>query len=737
MTTTTGALGFLAQLGAAPAEPESGQANPAPASTDALLSQPGAAGAAATAPLPTEAGAALAARLRAAGHRILTSDGRLFTSESSRLTDALRSEIKTEKASLLLLAEPWTPTPEAMVKPAPTTATTLAQFLGNEMPRLQSDWCAQEPPTLDGIDEIILNVETNGLDWAHGDLPIGITVGTLDQKLVRFLPFGFRDGNLDKSTVLRWAQRALRGKRITNANTRFDVHMMREFGVDLEEQGCTVSDVQHYAALLDDHRKKFGIDVLAKDMLGGITVPRVDERQMTYYTAAEVAARAEYQVKLVAQLRDVMWPQLDAQDLQRVRQLEDEVIFPVVEMEKNGSLIDLELLEQYQAESLTLYQQLMREIADEVGFQFEHTGAGWQRLFEHLHLPPTDSHAENIIGAIDHPTVKKAHFADQVASLNSKTFAAYRKQIGSDGILRYDIHQLRGDDGGTVSGRFSIGYVQQVPNQDNHFATFGDRWFPRRLFKPATGQYLEGDANQIEYRLLAHLAENPQILKAYQDDPTISYHKMTWGMMKQYKPDMLYTNQKSFNFAKQYGAKSIKLAVMLGFITEAEGNWIRENKAWNDPRLKTIHEIESAYTRMMPEGDFLLEKAAHLAKPACDKYCKTNDEMHRRFKHRGYVKTLLGRRSRFPNGFKNYIGLNRVLQGTGADIMKMKTVLLHKMRKVTGLLLRLTVHDAVGGDAQTPETLSLVSDLLNEQAMDLKVKILWSVQTGANWAECK
>src|SRR5258708_29976297 len=140
---------------------------------------------------------------------------------------------------------------------------------------------------------------------------------------------------------------------------------------------------------------------------------------------------------------------------------------------------------------------------------------------------------------------------------------------------------------------------------------------------------------------------------------------------------------------------------------------------------------------MVPEGDALLDRAAHLAKPACDEFCKRGDMLHRQLPHRGYVKTYEGRRSRFPTGYKPYIGLNRVLQGTGADIMKRKLAALHRERKHTGLLLRLTIHDAAGGDARMRETKARVSEVLNAQVYQLKVPILWSVNTGANWAACK
>ncbi len=723
----------------------------------------------------------LASALRARGHYLLNSRERLFVTLSGALTSEDRTAIQAHKPALLLLAAkcpaPAAERPNAQREPefrpsvaevglrpagpsaldfavsspdrfiappgdavliSPAPGQTLAQFLNDAPARPDVNFVPDEPPDLTGIDEIVLNFATDGLEWTKDARPVGITVSTLDGTLTRFLPFRFaHGGNLDEAVVKRWAREQLRGKKITNSKTKFDVHMAREWGIDLEEQGCTFSDIQHTAALLDDHRKRFAIDVLAKDYFPNEQfAARVDESRHHEHHASEVAARELVTARLVGRLRDAMYPELVVQELMDVQHLEDDVIPAVVEMEKNGSPIDEALLEQYGRECTQTHDALMWEITKECGFAFEHTATGWKRLIESLHLPIPNSFSEGVLNEVDHPLIRKGQRAAQYASLNSKIFKAYPEHI-VDGILRYNINQLASDDGGTVSGRFSIGVVQQVPNEDNHHAAFGDELFPRRLFIPGTGDYLEGDAAQIEFRLLVHYSQNAKMLQAYADDTWMSFHKKMQEMLVTYKPDMLYAHTKNYNFASQYGAKSIKLAVMMGFITDREGDEIRAAKRWDDPRLKTIKEIETAYKRAHPEAGELLDRASHLAKSKCDDFCKRGDALHRQFPHRGYVKTLLGRRSRFPTNYKTYIGLNRVLQGTGADIMKRKLTELHRDRKQTGFVMRITNHDAVLGDATTPETLEKVSTLLNTQSYSLKVPILWKCGVGKTWAECK
>jgi hypothetical protein len=81
--------------------------------------------------------------------------------------------------------------------------------------------------------------------------------------------------------------------------------MLREWGVDLEALGCEVSDVSHYAALLDDHRQSFSLESISQDYLGiGKIGKDLDKTRMASYHAGEVAAYACQDVELVAQLKE-------------------------------------------------------------------------------------------------------------------------------------------------------------------------------------------------------------------------------------------------------------------------------------------------------------------------------------------------------------------------------------------------------------------------------------------------
>lgn len=631
------------------------------------------------------------------------------------------------------------------------------------------DWLPDTPPCLDGIHEVYLNFETTGLRWFDGDRPIACSIFAGDKSY--YLSWGHNGGNLDESTVKRWAQRELRNKRITNVNTRFDIHMGRVWGIDLEAQGNEVSDVSHYAALLDDSRRRFRVDELIQDYLDEIPMTRIDESQMAQYHASEAAPRSKYGVKAIKRLKDAMWPQLTAENLHGVRALEDKVIYTVCEMEKNGSPIDQELLERWVKESKIQLDRVLMTIAKELGWICNPRSPGdMSKAFRQLNLKidhtssGRDSFTDYVLDAVEHPIIKLIRKARKLSNLRSKFLVGTQTAIGSDGILRYALHQLRAakDDNadageaGTVTGRFSsseiapgvgcniqqrmkgarqriaFGYDENDTSHDNEI------FLVRKLHVASAGMHLlTSDLDQAQYRIFASYANNPEIIEAYRRDVHTSFHKLMHAKISPFA-DLSYRQQKDLNFAVLFGAGLTKMGLMLGHISAAEFEEIRATRNFNHPKLARTKEVKRIYDREVPEVSDLLAEASHLAKPRCDSSCKRGDDLHKRLSHRGYVKTVLGRRSRFPEGHRLHKAFNSVDQGTEADVMKTKLVELHERRHETGLILRITNHDEVVGDIADLRSAQKVHDILSVQSFpQLRVPLTWSTEIGPDWASGK
>ena len=627
----------------------------------------------------------------------------------------------------------------------------------------KSGWKPKPLPSLANVKEVELDFETNGLRWYDGARPGGF--GLCIDGETQYVPFAHRGdpNNLDEGQVKEWCRRELPGKRITNLSTKFEVHMSREWGVDLEALGCSVSDVGHSAALLDDHRKQFSLASIVADYLEDeekVTVVNgveLDASRMMEYPASMVAVRAEGDVRQVWKLKNLFKPMLEKEDLMRVHKLEDEVIFATCEMEKNASPLDMEKLHIWKK---AIEQNILRRaynIHRETGYRINpDSPADWVKLFQHLKIPVTQfteggrpSFTDEVLSRIPHPIVQDARMMGKMKDLLSKFIdkAIKSPSVIKDGLFRYGLHQLRAQkadykagEAGTVSGRFSSteiyegdgGNIQQILAVEKQIDKYGIDFIIRELFIAGTpgAEYLAADAQQIEYRIFADKAANPKVLKAYKDNPGLSFHEFIWELLLPMKPDLLYKPLKNLNFAKIYGAGPAKIALMMGYITQAEFDELqRESKGRGVPRshpkLARVKAVLDVYDRELPEVQPLMNFATRLAE------------------ERGYVKTILGRRMRFPEKVagegrqRTHKALNGVIQGSAADLMKIKMVEMHKERKFLGFVPRITNHDELTGDAvHGPETKKRVEELLNTQSVELKVPILWDVETGIHWGAC-
>lgn len=672
--------------------------------------------------------------------------------------------------------------------------------LSERMSASVKDWKVPELPCLDGMDEVVLDFETNGLKWWDEDRIIGAGLRTPDG-VTRYLPIRHKVGqNIPPEQFFRWARTELRDKRIVNIRTKFDLHMSRADGVDLEAQGCTFGDVAHYAALLDDHRRLFNQADLAEAYgVGGKVVAahgfELDPAHFEDYPAGLVAARAEGDVETVFQLQQAMWPLLTAQSLHRVRVLEDSVIPAVVEMEHNGSPINVELLNEWCDKTAREVDDALWEIRKATGCDLATPNKRDDiiRILGALRLEvPLDAEtdkptiADDALAAFDHPVIWTLRRAMAIASLRSKFLLKYQASVARDGILRYELHQLPYQDdsegrGGAVSGRFSsaamsyydiggklcseganIQQVYGVKSQNNPKRSFNPTkdYIVKKLFRPAlpTSAWFEADMMQVEYRRFVHYSGSEQLLQSYADDPLTDYHVLVHGMiLKHTGKDFERTHVKNLNFASLYGAGLLKIALMVGEINERvflELSAVQRTrggykKVQADPRIAKTRSLHETYHGMFPEVKVLLGQAAHLAMPRCRDYeqsvgtfggktCNKADNWHmKKLPHRGYVETILGRRARFNDGDRFYSALNRVIQGTAADDNKTAMIDVHKERHRLGFIPRMTVHDAIGGDLLDPSTLPEMARFLNMPRLNSKVPIMWSSGCGPTWADAK
>lgn len=557
---------------------------------------------------------------------------------------------------------------------------------------------------------ISVDTETTGL-LRFSDNPVGISV--CDGVNSWYIPFGHKTGlNFDKSRVVEWCKYAFNDREILLFNAKFDIRMLRKIGVDLEELNCTVRDVQHAAIVVDPDIRDYSLNNLAQRYLNESKL-EIDVKNIQDYSSEYVAPYAKKDAELTFALEATLDDEIDRLGLRAVLDLEDSIIFAVLHMEENGARINEDLLLQWSKDCQSRYVRNVLRIYDLVGFRVEPTKpTDLVKLFTHLQIPyelteaghPSFSKA-NMKSALTLEPVQLAFDAKNLFSMQSKFLSKYL-ECCRDGHIYYSLNQLRADEYGAITGRFSSSgggrhfkgiNIQQVFKSSNMEEAV--RSFQiRQLFIPDDGYvWCSSDAKQIEFRIFAHYANSVRLLDSYREDPEIDFHTVVSLMIGQPRD-----KTKRINFGTLYGMGIAKLARELG-MSEYSARKLFEQ-----------------YHEKFPEAKRLLRQASDTAEK------------------RGYVKTLLGRRRNYGEGSKTHSALNAVIQGTAADVMKIKIRDVYSQRKAIGLgKIRFTVHDELNCDIPDPQIATRLKEVLESPVLGLRVPILWDVKTGKNWGECK
>ncbi len=239
----------------------------------------------------------------------------------------------------------------------------------------------------------------------------------------------------------------------------------------------------------------------------------------------------------------------------------------------------------------------------------------------------------------------------------------------------------------------------------------------RRMFIPKDGcVFVDADYSQIELRILAHIADDVAMQRAFCADADI--HTATAAQVFGVSEDEVTADMrraaKAVNFGIVYGIGEFSLAADIGTSVYKARDYI-ENYLSN-------------YTGVRKYMKDIVERA----------------------KKDGYVTTLLGRRREIPEiAAKNYnlrsfgerVALNAPIQGTAADIIKIAMVSVYKRLKTEGLRARLIlqVHDELIVEAPKDEAERVVKILTEEMvnAYSLSVPLIADAAVGENWYEAK
>lgn len=654
----------------------------------------------------------------------------------------------------------------------------------------ESDWIPEMAPDLEAGKPIALDFEykTDGRDDPTKTKPFSFSIYAPHLKRGYYLPWAHRGGgNLDEAAVRRWAIENLRDRDVYGLNVKAELHALYNWGLDPEALGIRPHDVAFPPTLLKEDRVSgFSLRALAEEYLpaGERKVePVVPPQYFSLAHAGFIAERGISDSYLAWRIHETTRSQIEAEELVRVNDLEDSIILPVVDMERNGARLDRQKVLRWIDEIERKVDLDARSLGAKVGLtsfnpdspehleRLLYTLGKVQRpkFFDEKKKAWVDSWAAEAIEPLakQFPEWDLALNIREHKSLLSKYLYKYSAAMDENDTIRYTLHQLRGqsdpDDPrakGTATGRFSCGggefniNIQQVMKAESQLETRTLNYIIRELFVPEPG-YVMGasDASQIEFRLFSHAAGKLGYMKtvlAYQQDPHVDFHLMVTKLMN---PTMiclagfcgkkscdvcrelkaLRKHMKHNNFGVLYGMGREKLARRLDLPCTCPWDW--HEKRWDEYKGREVR-VRNFWENKFHEPLCLARKANNIMDAYFREFPEAkacSDSAQKIAKERQFVKTLMGRRRRFPDGWGLHKAFNSWDQGSAADYFKIKLRVLWEARKRFGMKLRMPVHDEFVYDV--PQEQPPLQELLDRQELPLLVPLLWDTGYGKNWRE--
>ena len=608
--------------------------------------------------------------------------------------------------------------------------------------KAQTEWVPpQDFPDLSKHDEIAIDLETKDPDLIkmgsgsiskNGDIT-GIAVAAKDWS--GYYPIAHEGGgNMDRKKVLKWFQGVLNtpATKIFH-NAMYDVCWIKSIGLKINGK---IVDTMIAAAIVDENQMRYDLNNCSRRYIGqgkdeaalyqaakdwGIDA----KAEMYKLPAMYVGSYAEKDAELTYELWQELKKEILHQDIRSIFDLETELFPCLVDMRFLGVRVDVEAAHKLKEELIEEEKELLQKVKKESGVDTQIWAArSIAQVFQKLDLPydtnentNSPSFTKNFLQNHPHPLVKLIARAREINKAHT-TFIDTIIKHNHKGRIHAEINQLRGDNGGTVTGRFSYSNpnLQQIPARNKEL---GPRI--RSLFIPEKGcKWGVFDYSQQEPRLVVHYAalQNlygvDEVLEAYKKGDA-DFHTIVADMA-----EIPRTQAKTINLGLFYGMGKNKLQAELGVSKEKSDNLFRQ------------------YHNKVPFVKQLM------------------DNVMQRAQNAGKVRTLLGRLCRFhlwePNQFGihkalpheqaiqehgpgikrayTYKALNRLIQGSAADMTKKAMIDLHK----EGITPHIQVHDEL--DISVDGNADKIKEIM-EATVELEIPNKVDYESGPNWGNIK
>lgn len=566
--------------------------------------------------------------------------------------------------------------------------------------------------------EICLDTEADSLDPMKAHL-VGIGLGVQPCQ-AWYIPL---NGTIEKQTVFQLLRPLLENPRLMfyGHNLKYDIHVLLNEGISLLGIGF---DTILASYLLNPHLNRHSLDALALDEFGKVKTALKDligsrgkEKPIREVPIEKLGVYCCEDVDYTCRLKQLFAKRLVSEQLDSLFSTIELPLVPVlVRMERCGMYLDIDQLSHLSKsleEAIYKVEKEVYEFAGEV-FNLKSPKQLSAILFEKLQLKigaNKKSTRAEVLESIkeQHLIIPKILHFRFLEKLRSTYVQSLPAQVNpTTGRIHCSFKQFV-----TATGRLSC----QKPNLQNipYHSEEGKKI--RAAFRPQepNWSYLSADYSQIELRLLAHLSEDEELLKAFREGEDV--HARTAATIFQCPLEEVTKKQrfqaKAVNFGVIYGQQAFGLSKQLGISVKEATAFIR------------------TYFANYPKVESFLEKM------------KKEAQLH------GFAITFSGRKRPLPE-IKNAnaiirqaaerFAINAPLQGGQADIIKRAMIAIDRAltKKKLSTRMILQIHDELlfeVPDEELNEVKSIVVELM-EGVVSLKIPLLVNLAVGKNWAEC-
>ena len=575
---------------------------------------------------------------------------------------------------------------------------------------------------------IAFDTETDSLDYMNARI-VGLSFAVKEGEAA-YLPVAHdypgAPDQLSRDEVLATLKPLLENPKVQKVghHLKYDAHILANYGIRM---GGMKYDSMLESYVLNSTVTRHDMDSVARRYLGVETVSFEDvagkgAKQLTFNQVSleQAGPYAAEDADITLRLHHELWRRLKA--VPKLRALYTDVEQPLVpvllRMERNGVMLDADLLREQSVEIAVRLQDLEKQSHEAAGQPFN-LGSPKQLqeiLFEKQQLPiirktpkGQPSTAEDVLQELarDYELPRLILDYRGLSKLKSTYTDRLPEQINPrTGRVHTSYHQAV-----TATGRLS----SSDPNLQNiPIRTAEGRRIRQAFVAPDGHRLLAADYSQIELRIMAHLSGDEGLLQAFADDQDI--HRATAAEVFSVAPDEVSDDQrrsaKAINFGLIYGMSAFGLARQLN---------IRRGEA---------QDYVDLYFDRYPGVKAYMENTRQLAR------------------EQGYVETVCGRRLYLPEinarnpqrrQYAERSAINAPMQGTAADIIKLAMIQVDDwiQREATDIRLLMQVHDELV--LEVPESrVEAAGERIRELmtgAATLKVPLKVDLGSGENWDE--